>query len=485
MPAVASTDKLLEVIQKSKLVEAQRLNQFMQQFSNIVQEQSPAHLASLMVREGILTSFQAKQLLHGRWRRFIIGNKYKVLDLLGQGGMGAVYLCEHMLMRRLVALKVLPQEKLSSPGALERFQREARAIATLDDPNIVHAYDMDREDDMYFMVMEYVDGPSLEVLVGKHYKNQGMDPIRAAHYISQAAMGLQHAHEMGWVHRDIKPANLLIDRTGTIKILDLGLSRLFKPEEDEQLTKKYDGGYVLGTADYIAPEQALNVSGVDIRADIYSLGGTFYFLLTGQPPFNKGTIAQKLMYHQSREPESILGLRPDVPEDLVAVVRQMMTKNPDHRFLSPVAVVEALSPWTTMPIPPPPDDEMPKLCALVRNLLPSSAGVNRSGNWRTMKKLSNSTPEIANLPVVAWEHLETEASSMPTSDHVPDTVCEPANLPSETPRILPMILDNAEHSARTQDPIQRQKQIKVIIAICSIVAVLVVVLFILLLIMTR
>src|SRR5262245_55789940 len=171
MPAVASADKLLEVIQKSKLVEPQRLNSFMQQLSHNSQNQSPPQLASILVRDGLLTTFQAKQLLHGRWRRFIIGNKYKVLDLLGQGGMGAVYLCEHTMMRRLVALKVLPQEKLASPGALERFQREARAIATLDDPNIVHAYDMDREDDMYFMVMEYVDGPSLEVLISKQYKN--------------------------------------------------------------------------------------------------------------------------------------------------------------------------------------------------------------------------------------------------------------------------------------------------------------------------
>ena len=383
MPAIAKTDQFLELVRKSRLVDEKKLDAFLQRHQATAGEDSPVPLATKMVQEAVLSTFQAKQLLQGRWRRFIINNKYKVLEMLGQGGMGSVYLCEQFLMRRLVALKMLPEEKLQQPGALERFMREARAVATLDHPNIVHAYDMDKDEHgMHFMVMEYVDGVSLEVLVSKLYKNKGLDPLRAAHYISQAALGLQHAHELGWVHRDIKPANLLLDRQGIIKILDMGLSRAFGDDEEE-LTKKYDGSSVLGTADYIAPEQALHVSAVDIRADIYSLGATFYFLLTGRAPFEKGTVTQKLMFHQIKDPDPVTQLRPEVPPEMGEVVAIMMAKNPDHRFQVPAAVVEALAPWTQTPIPAPPEREMPALCPLVRELSPTSSGSKSSGSWST------------------------------------------------------------------------------------------------------
>jgi serine/threonine protein kinase len=395
MPALATFDRFIDVVRKSGLMDEVRLGLVLQEYQDSGGEEHPTPLATKMVRDGLLSTFQAKQLLQGRWRRFIINNKYKVLDLIGQGGMGAVYLCEHMLMRRLVALKVLPEEKLQQPGALERFQREARAVATLDHPNIVHAYDMDRDEgNMHFMVMEYVDGLSFEVLITKLYKHVGIEPIRAAQYMAQAALGLQHAHESGWVHRDIKPANVLLDRQGVIKILDLGLSRLYAGEDEEQLTKKFDGGSVLGTADYIAPEQALNVSAVDIRADIYSLGATFYFLLTGRPPFDKGTVTQKLMYHQTREPDAISSLRKNVPPEMEAIVKKMMAKNVDERYADPAEVVAALAPWTQTPMPPPPDVELPNHCPIIRNLLPSAASPSRSsGSWS-----SKSLPSVGSAP---------------------------------------------------------------------------------------
>lgn len=381
MPAIAKTEQFVELVRKSRLVDERKLSDFLQRHQDLLGDDSPVPLATKMVQEAVLTTFQAKQLLQGRWRRFIINNKYKVLELLGQGGMGSVYLCEQFLMRRLVALKMLPEEKLQQPGALERFMREARAVATLDHPNIVHAYDMDRDEHgMHFMVMEYVDGVSLEVLVSKLYKNKGLEPVRAAHYIAQAALGLQHAHELGWVHRDIKPANLLLDRQGVIKILDMGLSRAFGSEEEE-LTKKYDGSSVLGTADYIAPEQALHVSDVDIRADIYSLGATFYFLLTGRAPFEKATVTQKLMFHQMKDPDPVSQLRPEVPAEMSQIVATMMAKNPDHRFQVPAEIVEALAPWTATPIAAPPEREMPALCPLVRELSPTVGGSKSSGSW--------------------------------------------------------------------------------------------------------
>src|SRR5437763_5462428 len=179
-------------------------------------------------------------------RRLTIGND-KVLERLGTGGMCAVYLCEHRLMRRRVAVKVLPSAKADEPSSLERFMREARAVAALDHPNIVRAYDIDEEDNLHFLVMEYVDGPSLQEIV----KRTGpLDPVRACHYIKQSADGLQHAFDQAaLIHRDIKPGNILVDRTGVVKILDMGLARFFNDEED-LLTKKYDES-VLGTADYL------------------------------------------------------------------------------------------------------------------------------------------------------------------------------------------------------------------------------------------
>jgi serine/threonine protein kinase len=356
MPAPASADELLDLVRKSGVVDEARLDVHLKQLA----EQSgvpsdPSALAGVLIRDGLLTYFQADQLLQGKWKRFFIG-KYKVLERIGTGGMGQVFLCEHKLMRRRVAVKVLPAAKAADPSSLERFYREARAVAALDHPNIVHAYDIDQDDNLHFLVMEYVDGTNLQDLVKKFGP---LDVPRACHYIYGAAVGLQHAYELGLVHRDIKPGNVLVDRSGVVKILDMGLARFFNDDEDA-LTRKYDET-VLGTADYLAPEQALDSHGVDIRADVYGLGGTFYYLLTGQPPFPEGTIAQKLLWHQTREPTPLRSLRPDVPEDLAAVVAKMMAKDPAQRYQTPAEVIAALADWVKTPIPPPPDREMPQL----------------------------------------------------------------------------------------------------------------------------
>ncbi|HXG10002.1 MAG TPA: protein kinase [Gemmataceae bacterium] len=357
MPAPTTINEFLDLVRKSGVLDDKKLDAYLDKLraaSAVPSE--PAQLASLLVRDGLLTNFQAEQFLLGKWRRFTIG-KYKVLERLGAGGMGSVYLCEHKLMRRRVAVKVLPTAKADDPSSLERFYREARCVAALDHPNIVRAYDIDQDDKLHFLVMEYVDGASLQEIV----KRSGpMDVLRACHYIRQAAVGLQHAHETaGLVHRDIKPGNILVDRNGIVKVLDMGLARFFHDEEDI-LTKKYDEN-VLGTADYLAPEQALDSHGVDIRADIYSLGATFYFLLTGRTPFTEGTVAQKLIWHQTRQPKPIRSIRPEVPEGVVAIVEKMMAKDPNQRYQTPLEVVEALTPWTQTPIPPPPESEMPRL----------------------------------------------------------------------------------------------------------------------------
>ena len=304
--------------------------------------------AAKLVQDGVLTTFHVKHLMSGKYKGFVIG-QYKVLEQIGAGGMGVIFLAEHMSLRRRVAIKVLPGEKAADPESLERFYREARVVAALDHPNIVRAYDVSRSGSIHYIVMEYIDGESLEQLV----RRKGTLAVEeAADCISQAASGLQHAHERGLVHRDIKPGNLLMDKTGVLKVLDMGLARFF--QDNSTLTMNLGNGAAIGTADYMAPEQGVNSHDVDIRADIYSLGVTFYTLLTGKPPFADQTITQKLVAHHMRDPISIRKACPDISAEFAAVVAKMMAKKPKDRFQEPQEVVAALSPWATQRFIPAP-----------------------------------------------------------------------------------------------------------------------------------
>src|SRR5262245_21858824 len=234
--APATTDDFLELGYKSGILERPAVAAYLEKLRSAGKlPETPPALAEAMLRDGLLTRFQAENLLAGKWRGFIIAGKYRLLQRVGSGGMGTVYLCEHVHMRRKVALKVLPREQAADDASRDRFYREARAVAALDHPNIVRAHDIDHEDNLHFLVMEYVDGSSLQQLVKQHGP---LEPLRAANYIRQAALGLQHAHEAGLVHRDIKPGNLLVDRAGTVKVLDMGLARFFNDEQDA-LTKQY------------------------------------------------------------------------------------------------------------------------------------------------------------------------------------------------------------------------------------------------------
>ena len=358
MPAPANNDELLDFVAKSGVVEDVRLRSYVARLAEQpgTLPANPEGLAAALVRDGIITSFQAEHLLQGKWKRFFLG-KYKVLEKLGTGGMGTVFLCEHKVMKRRVAVKVLPAAKAQDQASLQRFYREARAVAAVDHPNLVRAYDIDEDEGLHFLVMEFVDGINLQDLVKKFGQ---LDLLRACHYMYGSAVGLHHASEMGLVHRDIKPANILVERTGVVKILDMGLARFFNPDEDDLLTKKFDEN-VLGTADYLAPEQAIDSSTVDIRADIYGLGGTFYFLLIGHPPFPDGTVAQKLLWHQTKTPKPVMELRPDVPAEISNLIARMMAKDLVDRVQSPAELIAALTPWVQTAIPPPPDREMPTL----------------------------------------------------------------------------------------------------------------------------
>lgn len=399
MTALSTSEELLNLVRKSGVVDERRLDTFLSKQAACLAAE-PVETAKRLVQEGLLTHFQAEQLLEGKWRRFTIGN-YRVLERIGTGGMSSVFLCEHKRMRRRAAVKVLPLSLAADPSALDRFYREARAVAALDHPNIVRAYDIDQDDDLHFLVMEYVDGASLQDMVKKCGP---MEPGRAAQYISQAALGLQYVHEsVGLVHRDVKPGNLVVDRNGVLKILDLGLARFFEDEADA-LTRKYEEN-VLGTADYIAPEQVLDSHGVDIRADIYSLGVTFYFLLAGKPPFAEGTVSQKLIWHQTRQPKALRTMRQDVPEGMEAIIRKMMAKDPDARYQTPRELVEALAPWTQTLVAPPRTAELPLLSPAARALVedksastppPSSADPASPPRkeWQVERHVANPKPAL-------------------------------------------------------------------------------------------
>ena len=301
--------------------------------------QNAEQLARELVRQKKLTAYQAQQLYAGKGRSLVLGN-YVILDKLGQGGMGLVLKAEHRRMKRLVALKVLSPKVVRNPDSLRRFQREVEAAARLEHPNIVTAHDADEAGGTHFLVMQYVDGSDLSVQV----RQQGVLPLdQALDCILQASRGLQYAHEHGVVHRDIKPANLLLDRHGTVKILDMGLARLDSAGGDQdQLTGT---GQIMGTVDYMAPEQATSTKHADARADIYSLGVTFWYLLTGRPMFTGESPLEKIMAHQTKPVPSLHEACPEVSLPLDAVFRRMVAKTPEERYQTMAEVIADLEPF--------------------------------------------------------------------------------------------------------------------------------------------
>ncbi len=280
--------------------------------------------------------------------------RYLVLALLGRGGMGAVFRAEHRLMRRPVALKVISRQLTARPELAERFRREARAAARLDHPHIVRVFDAEQAGGTHFLVMEFIPGTDLARLVAE----RGPLPVaEACEYARQVALGLQHAFEHGMVHRDVKPANLMRTEAGTIKILDFGVARFASEAGGTEGMTLESGtpdaptgsGLLLGTVDYMAPEQAEDARRADVRSDLYSLGCTLYHLLAGGPPFPGGSLLHKVRAQAEREPEPIREHRPDVPEGLVAVLARLMAKDPAQRFQTPAEVAVALAPFAELP----------------------------------------------------------------------------------------------------------------------------------------
>jgi len=337
-----SSENFLVCVEKSRLANAEAVGREVARLREQHAGQLPptSEIARHLREQGLLTQWQLDKLLLGKYKGFFLG-RYKLLGHIGTGGMSNVYLAEHTRMHDRRAIKVLPRRRVNDATYLARFKLEAKAIAALNHPNIVRAFDIDNDGDLHYIVMEYVDGDDLQAIV----RREGpMEVSRAVGYIRQAAEGLQHAHDTGLIHRDVKPANLLVDSRQRVKILDLGLA-LFTAGDEESLTVANNEN-VLGTADYLAPEQALNSHNVDHRADMYGLGCTLYFLLTGHPPFTDGTLAQRIAKHQKEMPVSIRKERPEVPGELEGICVKMMQKEPRFRYPSMNALSEALERWS-------------------------------------------------------------------------------------------------------------------------------------------
>lgn len=353
---------LLQAAQRSELLRVLR-----KKFQDV------RSLARELINRDWLTPYQVNQLLQGNGAELVMGD-YILLERLGEGGMGKVYKARHRRMGRMVALKILRSNLLNNEVAVKRFTREMRAASKLDHPNIVRALDADVIGDSHYLAMEFINGTDLSRLI----KRDGpMKPHQACDYIRQAAMGLQHAHEQGLVHRDIKPANLLLShelerpskngsnefkrpylgKWGVLKILDMGLARIVPQGGFESGTELTQMGVVMGTPDFIAPEQARDSKKTDVRSDLYSLGCTLYYLLTARVPFPQGTVTEKLLHHQLDDPAPVedvrrkqLYIRGMDPKEIKYlsnkvsdIVRILMAKKPEDRFQEPKDLVEAIS----------------------------------------------------------------------------------------------------------------------------------------------
>ncbi|QDU26332.1 Serine/threonine-protein kinase PknH [Anatilimnocola aggregata] len=294
--------------------------------------------AVALAKAGKLTSFQAQAIYQGKHKQLVVAER-EILDLLGKGGMGNVYRTRHRRLDRIEALKLIAPKALASPEAKQRFEREARAAARLNHPNVVTTYDAGEANGQHFLAMEFINGSDLARIV----KESGPLSIeQAVSCIKQAAAGLQAAHDVGIVHRDIKPHNLLLEGNGRVKILDMGLARI----NDQAETQRRDGltqsGQMMGTIDFMSPEQTLDVHTVTAASDIYSLGCTLYYLLSGKAPFASDSLGATMMAHHQQAPPSLTSIRPEVPASLEASYLKMMAKKPEDRFASMREIVDEL-----------------------------------------------------------------------------------------------------------------------------------------------
>ncbi len=409
-----------------------------------------ADVTDRLVSEGLLTRFQVNRLEAGDAKGLVLG-QYRLIEELGRGGMGCVYKAVHTVMERTVAIKLLSPGVVEDPQARAWFKREVRACTKLIHPNIVMAYDANEADGRLFLVMEYVDGPNLDALV----RQRG--PLAAGvacELLRQTALALQYAHERGIVHRDIKPGNLLVPRGGMmpipnpqsetdsgpqplVKITDFGLARLQRSAGSSTLTR-HESGF-LGTPDYVAPEQARDFGSADIRSDLYSLGCSFYFALSGRVPFGGETVLEKISRHLTDEAEPLNDLRSEISPALAGVIRRLMAKEPGKRFQTSTELLSEL--------------------AFVCGAAPTP--LRRSGLWAALERpdvrsgLQPRTEEAATEtgPTAAAQGLSSGSSTAATC-HIPVRVLAPGEtpVPQGAPTLLPSTAAATTPAARVSEP---------------------------------
>lgn len=330
----------------STLLSVDEVKEFVRRLPDRHAKDAIDFLASALRQAGKLTSFQDRRVRQGQTKGLVLGN-YIVLDQVGQGAGGMVFRARHRRMTRIVALKMIPPAILQNGTAARRFRREVEAMSRVSHPNIVAAFDAGEDKGACFLILEYVDGYDLSEPIKRGKRLKVKD---ALDYVLQAAHGLAHAHAMGIVHRDIKPANLLLGKDGVIKILDLGLARL----EDGGGTNLTQTGSVMGTVDYMPPEQTMDSKVADHRADIYSLGCTMYHLLTGQPIYEADSLIGKIIAHREEAIPSLRDARGDIPPRLDEIFQRMVAKDPGDRYQSMQDVVEELEAIKANPEKPSP-----------------------------------------------------------------------------------------------------------------------------------
>ncbi len=339
MPAV---NRFLKTVLRSGLVDSRQLEEALRT-APPDRRTDPSALADHLVKSGKLSRFQARKLLQGTFFGLVLG-PYQVLAPLGKGGSGTVYLARDNQTGQLVALKILsPKKARKKERLLARFRREMELSQRVSHPNLAQTYEAGVHQDIYYIAMEFIPGQSLSRLVHR----QGPLPVpRAARLFAEVAQGLDHAHSRGLVHRDLKPSNILITPNNHAKVLDLGLA-IIQGELLEDRTVVGGQGYVVGTMDYLAPEQAEDAARVNARSDIYSLGCSLYFAMTGRPPFPGGDTLQKIRRHRQEEPTPVEQLNPTVPAGFVDLLRRLMAKRPEERPESAKAVRLELLHWTS------------------------------------------------------------------------------------------------------------------------------------------
>ena len=360
-------------------------------------------LARQAVQTGRLTLWQAQQLVAGRSTGFKI-DRYVLLELIGQGGMGRVYLARDSRLNRRVAIKILSPERVNNPRAIARFHREALVGAQLQHENLVRVYDEGESHGRCYLVMEYIEGRNIGQMISE---GGPISPAIAARLARQVALGLEHAQRKGLIHRDVNPYNILVTRDGVAKLTDLGLA--IDLSDQDRVTRD---GATVGTFDYVSPEQARHSHNVDTRSDIYSLGCSLYHMLSARVPYPTASLPEKLFGHQAAEAEPLTALVPGIPPGLAAVVVKTMRKSPQDRYATPLELALALEPFIDDPSLGSAGDDTPSIRTL-------TAAAALAAALTASRSTSSSTELPSRDPGLASTGFPASPSPDPTSDESP------------------------------------------------------------------